>query len=67
MATNSASEQAGYAAHIEWEKVRGDENECDAEKRLSEIAESAGLAIKEWWDGWFMRSDAWRDEIGHEG
>jgi hypothetical protein len=57
----------GYVAHLEWEKSRGSENECDAETRIADEAKAAGGDMTKWWEGWFERSDAWRDEIGHEG
>jgi hypothetical protein len=53
----------GRDAHVAWEAVRGDENECEAESR---IRHSGGVRSREWWDSWFARSDEWRDEIGHE-
>lgn len=56
----------GRAAHIAWEAVRGDENECDAEQRIADDAAATGADMKTWWDGWFERSDEWRDEIGYE-
>ncbi len=49
----------GRAAHDEWERDRGTENECDAESRFKGMSSA-------WWSGWFDRSDEWRDEIGHE-
>jgi len=51
--------RAGYEAHVAWEKTRGDENECDAEVRISEKTGHTS----EWWNSWFERSDEWRDEI----
>lgn len=33
----------GPAAHIAWEAVRGDENECDAEKRIAELTLRAAI------------------------
>ena len=53
---------AGREAHKIWERTRGDENECDAERRFREDTEHS----TEWWNGWLERSDKWRDEIGHE-
>jgi hypothetical protein len=53
---------AGREAHEIWERTRGDENECDAERRFREDTEHS----TEWWNGWLERSDAWRDEIGHD-
>lgn len=53
----------GYRAHLAWERTRTDENECDAERRLSDSAEQRGADMKQWWSGWFERSDEWRDEI----
>ena len=53
----------GRKAHVDWEAVRGTENECDAERR---IRHSGGVLSRSWWDAWFERSDEWRDEIGHE-
>ena len=57
----------GWAAHIAWEAVRGDENECDAEQRIANDVKAAGADMDVWWRGWFGRSDAWRDEIGFDG
>lgn len=58
----------GRAAHEQWERTRGDENECDAEKRLhEEVSESGNTIPIEWWHGWLERSDEWRDEIEHAG
>jgi hypothetical protein len=51
---------AGREAHEMWERTRGDENECDAERRFREDAEHS----TEWWNGWMDRSDEWRDENG---
>lgn len=56
----------GRAAHIAWESDGGQENECDAERRLADDAEDSGADMQAWREGWFERSDAWRDEIGHE-
>ncbi len=53
----------GRKAHVDWEAVRGNENECDAESR---IRHSGGVRSRAWWDAWFERSDEWRDEVGHE-
>ena len=53
----------GRKAHVDWESVRGNENECDAESR---IRHSGGVRSRAWWDAWFERSDEWRDEVGHE-
>ena len=58
----------GRAAHEQWERARGEENECDAEKRLhEEVSESGNTMPIEWWHGWLERSDEWRDEIEHAG
>ncbi len=58
----------GRAAHEQWERTRGDENECDAEKRLhEEVSESGNTIPIEWWHGWLERSDEWRNEIEHAG
>lgn len=54
----------GSAAHREWEQVRGQENECEAERRLAEQAIEAGVNMPAWWDAWFERSDEWREENG---
>jgi len=53
----------GYAAHVAWEKTRGDDNECDAETTIREDQADKSVA---WWNGWLTRSDEWRDEIGHD-
>ncbi len=58
----------GRAAHEQWERARGEENECDAEKRLhEEVSESGNTMPIEWWHGWLERSDEWRNEIEHAG
>ena len=54
---------SGRKSHVDWEAVRGNENECDAESRLRH---NGGVLSRSWWDGWFERSDEWRDEIGLE-
>ena len=51
-------EQRGYNAHLRWEKRRENENECDHEREVH------GKSIW-WWNGWFNRSDEWRDEMGY--
>ncbi|MFA5394378.1 MAG: hypothetical protein WC338_08030 [Candidatus Ratteibacteria bacterium] len=51
--------RAGYDAHVLWEKSRGDENECDAECKISEQTEHTS----DWWNAWLDRSDEWRDEL----
>ena len=56
----------GIVDHHRWERVRGSENECDAERRLAEEAAARGADMKAWWQQWFMRSDEWQDEIGHD-
>jgi len=56
----------GRVDHLRWEKSRGHENECDAEKRMAEEAQARGADIRQWWNEWFERSDEWRDEIGHD-
>jgi hypothetical protein len=56
----------GEVDHYRWERVRGNENECDAERRLSKEAEVGGANMREWWQQWFERSDEWRAEIGHD-
>jgi hypothetical protein len=56
----------GRVDHLRWEKARRNENECDAEKRMAEEAQSRGADMKAWWSEWFERSDDWRDEIGHD-
>ena len=53
----------GRKAHVDWESVRGNENECDAESR---IRHSGGVRSRAWWDGWFERSDEWREEVRGE-
>ena len=64
----TAGLSGGRAAHEQWEHARGDENECDAEKRLhEEVSESGDTIPIEWWNGWLERSDEWRDEIEHAG
>lgn len=63
---STAGLAGGRAAHEKWERTRGDENECAAEKRLRDEAAESGETIPvEWWHGWIERSDEWRDEIGH--
>lgn len=57
--------RSGYYDHKSWEEIRTDENECDAEKRLMESVSEQDK--QRWWDGWLLRSDEWRTEIGHEG
>jgi len=56
--------QTGINAHRNWERRCKNENECDAEKRVAAWWESRGASMSEWWEGWFRRSDEWRDEIG---
>lgn len=56
----------GIVDHHRWERTRGNENECDAEKRMSKDAEARGAKMTDWWDQWLTRSDAWRNEIDHE-
>lgn len=51
----------GRAAHVAWEAERGKENEIEAERRMRVETRS-----RDWWSGWFERSDEWRDEIGHD-
>jgi hypothetical protein len=55
--------RAGYDAHVAWERIRGSQNECDEELRIREEQPECDGS---WWDGWFLRSDSWRAEIGHE-
>jgi hypothetical protein len=55
------TQEAGYLAHMTWERKAGVENECDAERRIRESTEHG----KDWWHGWLARSDEWRAEIGH--
>lgn len=59
-----APSNCGFAAHREWEKIRTNENECEAERRLAGMAIEAGVDMSKWWDAWFERSDEWREEIG---
>lgn len=56
--------EVGIKSHLNWEKRRKDENECDAEKRIAEYWQSRGADIQAWWNGWFQRSDEWRSELG---
>lgn len=57
----------GRAAHVAWEARRGpNDNECDVERELAELARESGADMKAWHEGWFERSDEWRDEIGHD-
>jgi hypothetical protein len=55
----------GDADHRRWERLRGDENECNAEKRFAEEAQALGADMRHWWDQWFERSDDWREEMGY--
>lgn len=48
----------GRAAHVRWERSRTDENECDAESRMRKRDKHS----KAWWEGWFERSDEWRQD-----
>lgn len=57
----------GDADHRRWERTRGDENECVAERRLSREAESRGANMKVWWSQWLERSDEWRDTLDEDG
>lgn len=61
----SSNRDAGRQAHKEWERTRGNENECDAESRLRHDGQRRERG-RDWWEGWFERSDEWRDEIGHD-
>ena len=63
--TGNTSPSLGRAAHLQWEQVRAQENECDAERDLARAAAETGADMSQWWNGWFERSDEWRDEIGH--
>lgn len=54
---------AGVAAHVAWEAIRKDRNECDAEEDIADQVTDQGVDMGSWWQGWFERSDAWRDEI----
>lgn len=58
------SRSTGYFAHVEWERERGDENECARESIISSREKSMSA---EWWKGWFERSDEWRDEQEEKG
>lgn len=62
--TSAVLGSCGFAAHREWEKIRANENECEAERRLASMAMEAGVNMSKWWDAWFERSDEWREEIG---
>lgn len=62
-APKPSDRERGYAEHRAWEKTRGDENECDAERRIRECGPARATP---WWHGWLQRSDEWRDEIGHD-
>ena len=55
---------AGKLAHYIWESTRKkDDDECDEERRIRGIAFAAGIEIPAaWHEGWFQRSDNWRDE-----
>lgn len=56
----------GKVDHHRWERTRGDENECDAERRFAAEAEAQGANMPQWWQQWLERSDEWRNEIGHD-
>ena len=49
----------GYADHVAWEATRGDEIECAHESRLRQTRAHS----TDWWNGWFERSDEWRDTL----
>ena len=63
MSTKQTYKQ-GLSAHVRWEKIRGDENECGREVI---ILERNNPPNSEWWRGWFERSDEWRDGLGEQG
>jgi len=52
--------------HYRWERARGSVSEVDGERRMAEDALERGADMTKWWLQWLERSDAWRDEIGHE-
>lgn len=54
--------QRGYNAHLRWENTRKNENECDAEHRITTAAHWLGVNLPSFfWAGWLDRSDEWRD------
>jgi len=55
----------GIVDHYRWERARGDENEIEGARRMSEAAQARGADMKNWWKQWSERSVAWRDEISH--
>ncbi len=54
---------SGFNAHLQWEKTRGNQNECEREKQIRHRKRQHSI---EWWNGWLERSDSWREEMGDE-